>query len=589
MINRDDLLRSYESGDFLKAIRDAYLANDNEHDKLALVAELVNLHNKRIIDIVGAFESLSENFSGPDFFLTRNIFEKALPNIDVPVQPIMHCVLQLYWGAGQDLAAGTIINAFIAFCVKEPSRPREALKEIEANPDRFADLLPAVLIAGSRVDHSLFIAEAIRLCEDKNVKLRRGAVFSIGSLNRPESSALLDSTLSVLEHSAEIETDDQILANIVMSAFTLLQREKSQESRIVTLFGLVLYKGGESTLHAASRVFGLYTEKLPETLIDLFLIHLVHVKPVNKGTVDNIDYGISHLTVKSAPGRVIKFLEGLLLAYPKELTMEHLDSTARKIISNTSLINKILTRWFLCGDRVLCEAVQTIVNTHHGNDLMLEIDPSELKPADFIHNIFMARKAIGYLFMQPISAASILVSLMRHTTDNEVLTELGALLFNPLLLNYTGKVRSYVAQQSELESKKVKKILDKAIKKVDVYLDNLRSVGNLNAIHPSEAQREAYHRHFSHLMTESMKKAEAQSVFLNLVPKKVLLYGRKSINYVYSSNGHFHRMEMPLQGHEIEIESPRMALLDPLGLDYILRVFRNERIVEVEAHSKTIS
>jgi hypothetical protein len=221
--------------------------------------------------------------------------------------------------------------------------------------------------------------------------------------------------------------------------------------------------------------------------------------------------------------------------------------------------------------------VYTIIGIHHGDDLSLEIDPAELKPADFVHILFVARKAIGYLFMKPISTATILISLMRHTTDDEVLTELGALLFDPLLLNFTGKAREYIVQQSGRESVKVKATIDQALKAIDTYLEDLRSVGSLAALHPGEAQREAYHRHFSRLMAESWKEAQAQSVLLNSVSKSVLLYGRKSISYVYDSDGQSHRMEIPLQSHGTEIEFPRMEYLDPLGLAYMLRIFKIER------------
>jgi hypothetical protein len=550
----------------------------DHNDRSALALELVALHNEGLIDVVGAFESLNKSSNGPDFFLTRHVFEKALPDLDAPVPSVMRCVLRLYRGAGQDLAAGTIFKSIIDFCQKEPSRPCEALAEIEANPENFADLLPWTLIAGFLIDHPLYLAQAIRLCEDKNIELRRRAVFSLGKFTWPAGIAVSDAALAALERSATAETDDQILAGIVKSAFALLQKYKAQEPRVVALIATALSKGDEYTLHAASEVFGFYTGELTPALRDTLFVHLVRVKSTNKGTLDNVDYGISHLLKSDDPAKAIQFLGDLLHTHPDELTMEVFDSAAREILSDKALISKVLTRWFLRGDRVLCDGVHTMIDAHHGNDLPLEIDPAELKPADFVHILFVARKAIGYLFMQPISAATVLISLMRNTTDDEVLTELGALLFDPLLLNFPGKAREYVVQQSGLESAQVKATIDQALKAIDNYLEDLRSVDNLAALHPSETQREAYHRHLSRLVAESWKAAQAQSVFLNLVSKSVLLYGRKSISYVYGSDGQAHRMEIPLQSHGTEMEFPRMEYLDPVGLDYMLRIFKNERL-----------
>ena len=350
------------------------------------------LHNEGLIDVVGAFESLNNKSSnGPDFFLIRHVFEKALPDLDAPVASVMRCVLQLYRGAGQDLAAGRIFKSYIDFCEKDPSRPREALAEIEASPDNFVDLLPATLIAGSRIDHPFYLAQAIRLCEDKNIELRRRAVFSLGKLNWPEGIAVSDAALAALEHSATAETDDQILAGIVKSAFALLQH-KAQEPRVVALIATALAKGDEYTLHAASEVFGFHTGELTATLLDMLFVHLVRVKSTNKGTLDNVDYGISDLLKSGDPEKAIQFLEDLLLTHPNELTMEVFDSAAREILSNKALISKVLTRWFLRGDRVLCDGVHTIIAAHHGNDLPLEIDPAELKPADFAHIFSLPEK-----------------------------------------------------------------------------------------------------------------------------------------------------------------------------------------------------
>lgn len=576
MSDRDDLLRSYEAGNFLEKV---YCSLADHNDPTTLALELVALHNEGVIDVVGAFESLKNKSSnGPDFFLTRHVFEKALPDLDAPVPSVMRCVLRLYRDAGQDLAAGTIVKGFIEFCEKDPSRPREALAEVEASPDNFADLLPGTLIAGSRIDNPFYLAQAIRLCEDKNIELRRRAVFSLGKFNWPEGIVASDSSLVALEHSATAETDDQILAGIVKSAFSLLQQHKAQEPRVVALIAAALSKGDEYTVHAASEVFGFHTGELTGALLDVLFVHLVRVKSTNKGTLDNVDYGISYLLKNGDPDKAIQFLEDLLLTHPNELTMEIFDSAAREIVSNKAHISKLLTRWFLRGDRVLCDGVRRIIGTLHGTDLPLEIDPTELKPADFVHLLFVARKTIGYLFVHPISVATVLISLMRNTTDDDVLTELGVLLFDPLFLNFTGKARDYVVQQSGLESDKVKATIDQALRAIDDYLEDLHSVGNLAALHPGERQREAHHRHFSRLMAESWKAAEARSVLLNLFSKSVLLYGRKSISYVYGSDGQSHRMEIPLQSHGTEMEFPRMEYLDPFGLDYMLRIFRSERL-----------
>src|SRR5690606_11999477 len=145
---------------------------------------------------------------GSDFFLTRHVFEQALPNMKDEISPVMRCVLRLYRDAGPDLAAGTILDGFIQFCAKDNARPREALAMIEEKPDEFADLLTAALVAGSRIDASQYLGEAIRFCRDRSIELRRRAAFSLGRIELPEGEAVTDPAFLALEQLVEHEVDD---------------------------------------------------------------------------------------------------------------------------------------------------------------------------------------------------------------------------------------------------------------------------------------------------------------------------------------------------------------------------------------------
>ncbi len=169
---RDTLVESFKSGDLLETVYAGLRSDRTDQDDLAL--ELAALHNQGLIDVVAAFAGLKNtSTTGADFFLTRDVFQKALPHVNAPVASVMRCVLHLCREAGQDMAAGWIIEGFVGFCIEESSRPRDALNEIEANPDMFAELLVATLVAGSRIDNPHYLAEAIRLCEDKNIELRK--------------------------------------------------------------------------------------------------------------------------------------------------------------------------------------------------------------------------------------------------------------------------------------------------------------------------------------------------------------------------------------------------------------------------------
>jgi hypothetical protein len=574
---REDLLRSYKTGNFLETVYACSVKDSQDFSILA--SDLAALHNEGLLDIVGAFELLNnEPSSGLDFFQTRRVFEKALPDLETSVPSVIRCVLKLYIEAGHDFLARTIIDSFIEFCKKKPSLSKDALAEIEKYPDDFADLLTPSLFAGFSCEPSFFLNEAIRLCKDENIVLRQRAVFALGKFVLPDDNALAEIVLVALERSVIEETDDHILAGILSSSISILLQQKAGELRVLKIIETALSKGNECTLHAASQAFWINTDKLTNELLDLLLVYLMRIKPSNKNSMDNLDLGILNMLKSGNMEKGVRLVEDLLLSHSEELTMEVFDSAAREILSNKVLLNKILTRWFLRGDRVLCNSVCKIVEPHHGADLPLEVNPEELNLEDLRQIYFVARKAVGYLFTNPITVASILISLMRMTTDKEMVTELGRLLYDPLLINYTGALRAYLIKQSEQESGEVQVVINDALAAIESYLDDLRSVGDLAALHPGEMQREAYNRHNALAMTELWKAVVAKSVCLNLFPTSVLLYGRKMIDYVHGINGEIQRMETPLNHFTTEIENPRMEYLDPYGLDYMLRIFRAERL-----------
>lgn len=505
---RENLIAAFKQGNFLKVVYDYSLAEQRNQNNLA--EELVKIHNEGLIDVVSGFRALQNKpATGIDFFLTRYIFEVILPRIKSTLQPVMDCVLYLVNEAGHDMAAGTLFEPFIEFCAADPSRPKESLKQIETSIEQFANLLAPTIIAGSRIDAEHYLNEAIRLTDHENIEIRKRAVFSLGKIQYPQGSTLHKLALVCLEHSVSRETDDQILGNLIKSAFSLYKHDKSLLDCIVKLINTALTKGEDYSLHAASELFGFNFTELPETLLDSLLSYLLRVSPKNKGTLDNIDYGLVKLIKREDSTKGIEFLEALLIASPNDVSLDKFDSVISAISENSSILNRLQTRWFLRGNRVLCEGIATIINTAHDNDMLLEIDQSELISTDRAHIVFIARKAIGYLFLKPVTAVSIIISLMHHTNDDEdVLQHLADLCFDPLLLNFPGKVKDYLIQQTESRTGKVKTIIEAVLKKYEKYIADLKSTGVISELHPSQAQRDTYRRHFSRLMSKSLKEAE---------------------------------------------------------------------------------
>lgn len=575
---REALLAAHGAGTFLHAVYQA--AINGKEDRDAVPSVLVDLHNSGQIDVVVAFEQLQ---NGPDekhnFFFIRHPFEKALAHLNAPVAQVMRCVAHLFRAAGTDMAAGFILNSFVDFCANDASRPKEAIAATETDSS-LHDLLLVALVAGSSLDSEYYFGEAQRLAKSSDVELRKRALHAIGRLKWPTGETPPELALATLEEKVRHEADDQVLASVIAAAFSLFEQNNAHTERATALIDSALSKGEDYSLHAASEIFGFDTANVPMVMLDVLLAHLRRTKPVNNRTIQNIDYGISALLENGDAGRAIELWENLLLAHPEALTGQQFDNAIRSVSQSPALNNRVLTRWLLRGNKALCERARLIVEAAHDRLVHPEIDPTEFGEDSFVSARFLARKAIGFLILRPESIASLLVSLMRFTHSDETRDELANLLFDPVVLNYPGSARTYVETLFAAETGPAKESLGKVINQATEYESALNSVGRLPELHPSETQRQTYNRRQQRTMSESMKKAQSESVLLSMVSRSVLLYGRTSIHLLRGPDNTMHRTEIPLRSIGTEMELPRSLIIEPAEFDYMLRVFRNEQWVK---------
>lgn len=573
---KSQIENSFKEGSALHFIYEVSLGDEDKRNILS--KELAEIHNEGVIDVISIFKRLKNQPNlDYNFFLTRHVFERILPELNSSVLPVMECVIHLVKEAGQDLAAGALFDPFIKFCELKEDRPKKALKIIEQDK-LLADLFTPVIIAGARSDIKYFFDETIRLAGHTDIELRRRAILSLGSIKYSNNFDLIIRAVECLKKSADNENDDILLGNLIKAAFNLVAQSKIKENNLTGLIKDALSKGDEYAIHAASELWFFNHDELPDDLLQILLNSFVRINPKNNKTLKNIDYGLAKFFKRAKTNEGILFLEAILLRHSNELEPKVFSSTMRELYKNENqILNKLLTKWLSKGDSPLCLFIREVVNLQIEKDIVLAVDKSSLNPNDLIEHVFLARKAVGYLFFKPVTTASIIISIIQTISDDETLKQLCMLLFDPLLINYPGKIMKLLKLKVEEDQHENRKYIEDAILFYDDYLSGLKSTGPIVELHPSQTQRDEYMRYFSRIMSESMKEAEKNSIWQTLCSKSVLLYGNKSINYIYDSNSKPKRMEIPLQHHETQMEFPRLENIDPFGLDYMLRIFRVEQ------------
>jgi len=181
---------------------------------------------------------------------------------------------------------------------------------------------------------------------------------------------------------------------------------------------------------------------------------------------------------------------------------------------------------------------------------------------------------LGWLFTNEVVAASVLVACLRGC-DPVTAKTIGELLFDPLLVNYSGKARDYLKtiKKGDTAYGPVKA----ALKAADVFIKGLKIDPQIKELRPSEYQYSVERRHAHDWMQKVQKDAEKRSVFFNLVHRSVLLYGRRSITYVPEPGNKRRPMRMDMHSFSHSFELPRCEIVDPVGLSIMLLALRSAR------------
>lgn len=568
------LIDWYESGEFLLQIGTQY-PNKKDEQKV-FIDEIVSLQNEQTIDLVKEFRKLKHSDQARDFFLCRRIFEESLPYIKAPIAEVMDCVKHLTLEAGTDMMAGSLISPFIKY-IKENNYADTILSIGLENVDEAFDFIMPGLVAGTEIDLSNYLQKAIELTTSSNSTVKKRAIKSLGRINYHDNKQFKQKVFDTIENIVYSVDDVDLHNEAIQSIVSLNIFDLEDISYVQRLFEYILRSKDDLTLHTLSNILFYYDDTMPDEIAKICLSALKEVNPKNHGTRNNIDFILQKLFAKNDVDTVIDFVESYLINNKSEsVSLKSFRNTLHEILEDKELRNKLITRWFLSKKIILCRGVLDLVYEKMGSKVTLAIDVSETKQETNVKIYsFLARKACGWLFLHPVSAVSFIVSLIDYANEDEV-NEIKDILFNPLFMSYFGEAREYLNSIINESSDAVKKVIIALNSQLDEYHQNLQNANDIAELHPSQSQKESYYRYNAKLMASAQKNVP-KGISQQLFKTSVLLYGNRSIHYVYHGlNGEKSRQEVPLQRISHSIELPSLETLDPHGLDRQLRNFKIE-------------
>jgi len=349
------------------------------------------------------------------------------------------------------------------------------------------------------------------------------------------------------------------------------EKHPSYWSKIEVLLIMLFDKSLPEVLFEISNIISFQRVELPENILHLLVKQLANVTPEQKCITDNIDRLLVRLVEKGESSLAIELLESTIVA---GVEFKSLSYFSNELLSkHQNLCNHIITKWFLNGDILMCRGISNILNGVTGKDTVLKADARLLDNEE--KKSFVIRKAVGWLFTRPIAAASFLLSIPYCTTD-KILKELEGLLYDPLLLSYPGELKRFF--QSCIDNSAHEHLCKQLLDKLKYYHINLESISKLQELKSSNENIRTYWKDVDKSMQQAHEEASKNSFIRQIAKTQVILYGNSSIYYQHQENGNSIRQEMLMQTFSHSTEMPRLNILDPVSLDYLLMNFRFEKM-----------
>lgn len=570
--SESEILDAYQSGRLLGEIFSHFRLSD-EPDFLN---NCIKLHNAGAIDLLALTEQPEfEAIDGHRFFCGQHFFCNVIPKLNATTRAMMRCVDSLVKKGGNDMVANQPNASFREWCKADLGRAIEIVDDAKNGDPLAQEFVTFALIAGE-MGH-----EAKAFVETYAGKLRLFGIAALGRMEYAEVS-VVGVTLTTLLKALDADPDEGLRVHVLLAALDIAKKANQLTSDVLlSIVRKVCAEPSPEVNGGCARALWLHYKEIGGEMVELLLQPLYSIDPVHKRTIDELDHGLRGLLSTSNATLAIEFVQRLLSLPSNPIALTEFEGFSRDLVRGPKdRFHKALVTWLLSATRALCEGLTSVLRNKEQREtpINLTIQDFNLSTAQ---QIFLCRKAIGYFFLQPVIAASILTSVLRASED-DVTDAVCKLMFDPLLLNYGGAVRDYLKSIGPHDAAylHVQSVLDQG----EAYLAGLKDLKPVKEIHPSEHERQVERLRFHDHMRQAQKEAEKASVLLNFVKRSVILYGKHSITYIEDSKNERRPVEMELKSHGVTIEWPRMEIIDPVGLDYMLRVFRVERLESLTCH-----
>lgn len=548
---------------------------DDDANEQARWAAAISLHNGGEINLLAALTEFDAE-QDVQFFAVMRFYSHAIPELDSSPEAMLAAVYRLVREGGPNRDGGAFGPAFRNWC-GVGDRAVQVAAILDMADERADWYLRHVLEGAALGDPDRAIDWAISLIEHGSAIERRAALDAVSHLGA-DDPARAQRALIALQSAVGEEEEDNALSRFLLAAVEIHGRSNGVgEAEVCDTIDRAEALGGIETRFRATMALWFQWKSAAAPVLNRLVGIAKSLRPEDAHALDHLDHALYQMLGGEQIDLAIEIVAAVLVANQGTIGIHTFDSFSNHLLVNHApRFERLAVEWLVSGERALGEAVMLMVQHVHGEPIFFTVD---LAPFNYDAEtlIFLSRKAVGYLFSMPVTAASLLLTVMR-TGVVDAVQAATELLADPLLVNYSGNTGDYLRDNCQRPDDPATPHVAAALAQMEAYIGGLRAVGRVKAFDPSERERIIEWRRRQDEMEAAMKEGEKESILAHIATKVILLHGNRSITYVDDPDGQTRRLVNDMQSYSHFVEAARMITVDPFGLDLMLRQFRGERM-----------
>lgn len=547
----------------IRAIAKYFRAHQkSEHSDL--IREIVTILNSEDAPSIDLYlDEALEELSGFEFFRIQRILCELMMELHVDQDVLLNLTVKLIDFGGNDLAAGSPGVFFGEWSKHAKSRSQEFYKEVSLNNNLAIRLLYNVLTANSDIE------QAIRFSKNSDQDIKFAAMAALASI---DLGLQYEETLTALLYNTSSDNDAVALRSLECSYAAAARRKISAPEVFDEKLAFHLKNRTPEAIHLASKLLCHHRPGLSDFAIEICFDNIIHVNPSHTGTISNIDNALYQIISEGAFERAFCIMREIIDSSQGKISFENFCSAYHALQSSgTEILGNAIVFWLLNGGLYTCKSLANAVCTVGNKNPSFTVTASSI-PLTPSEQIFLCHRAIGWFFMDPLAAIPIPLAILRHGSP-DVKNEVMELIFNPLLMSYSGKLKEYIENYASRNSE-INDLLTALLNRREQFNNSLEGIDQLVELHPSEMQLEIDRIRWDEKMRISMKQSRDKSILNDICTTQYILYGRSSLASVYTETGAADLREVEMATISIETELPLLNIIDPISLDHMLRHFR---------------